>query len=207
MASLAILAHSPTAQLPRIRALKTPSDEFLVVRAKDGDRNAFRMLVVRHQQSIARTVAGMLGPVMEVDDVVQEVFIRFYQTMARFRGDAACSTYLKRIAINLSLDTLRRRKRLAGRFVSRDDDGTYIPESMDESSDPEGFDRRRLVDQALASLRPHHRAVVVLRLVDGYSTKEAAEILGVPTGTVLSRLSRATAHLRTLLGPVLELES
>ncbi len=207
MSSLAIVApHCTTSRLQRY-ALKSPTDELLVTRAKEGDRNAFRMLVVRHQQGIARTVASMLGPVVEVDDVVQEVFIRFYQTLARFRGDAACRTYLKRIAINLSLDTLRRRKRLASRFVSRDNESMYVPEARDESADPEGFDRRRLLEQALASLRPHHRAVVVLRLIDGYSTKEAAEILGVPSGTVLSRLSRAVQHLRSILGPILEYEA
>ena len=207
MASLATIAPYSKAWRAPIHVLKTPSDELLVARAKQGDRNAFRVLVDRHQQGVARTVAGMLGPIAEVDDVVQEVFIRFYQALARFRGDAACSTYLKRIAINRSLDTLRRRQRRAGRFISQDAEEVYVPEAKSESSDPDTFDQRRLIDTALASLRPHHRAVVVLRLIEGYSTKEAADILGVPSGTVLSRLSRAIKHLRALLGPILESES
>jgi len=181
----------------------TPSDDTLINRARKGDQNAFRELLERHQQMVARTVAGMLGASADVDDLVQEVFIRFYKTLDRFRGDAACSTYLTRIAINASLDALRRRKRMRSRFISRDDETVILPEPGFHDTETDRFDRTELINLAMNKLKPHHRAVVVLRLVDGYSTAEAARILGIPQGTVLSRLSRATARLRGILGPIL----
>ena len=183
------------------------SDEILLDRARKGDQNAFREILERHQHTVARTVAGMLGNTSEVDDVVQVVFIRFYKTLHRFRGEAACCTYLTRIAINASLDVLRRRKTLRSRFISRDDENKTLPEPGAYDSESERFDRIQLINSAMNQLKPHHRAVVVLRLIDGYSVIETAELLGIAQGTVMSRLSRATAHLRTILGPILEEEN
>ena len=203
MAALASVASSRSRPRPVKLAVHKLTDEELVSRAKKGDNNAFRIIVERHQQNMAKTVSGMLGASSEVDDVVQEVFIRLYRHLDRFRGDAALSTFLKRIAINLSLDALRRRKRFRHRFLSRDDEQMHLPEAEAGGSRVDSFDRKRLIERALGTLGPKHRAVVVLRLIDGYSTREAARILEVPQGTVLSRLSRATAKLRTVLAPIL----
>ncbi len=181
------------------------SDEILLDRTRKGDQNAFREILERHQHTVARTVAGMLGNTSDVDDVVQVVFIRFYKALHRFRGEAACRTYLTRIAINASLDVLRQRKNLRSRFISRDDD--KLPEPGANDPESERFDRIQLINSAMNQLKPHHRAVVVLRLIDGYSVIETAELLGIAQGTVMSRLSRATAHLRTILGPILEEEN
>ena len=184
--------------------MNAPSDEDLTLRAQSGDRRAFRLLVERHEDGVARTVSSMLGRSAEVDDVVQEVFLRFYQTLDRFRGDAAPGTYLRRIAINRSLDVLRRRQRSLGRFFSRDDATALIQDiPAAEDGNLEQVDRVRIVRKAIETLRPNHRAVVTLRLIEGYSTKETAQMLGIPTGTVLSRLSRASEHLRGLLRPIL----
>lgn len=206
MLALAPATSARTRPRPLKIAVNTSSDEELVGRAQNGDHNAFRILVERHKMEIARTVSGMLGRSSEVDDAVQETFIRFYRHLDRFRGDAAVSTFLKRIAINLSLDALRRRKRFKHRLLSRDDEHARLPEQAGPTFHEDSFDRRRLIEEALGTLRPKHRAVVVLRLVDGYSTQEAAQILNVPQGTVLSRLSRAMANLRTVLAPILEEE-
>ena len=203
MATLAFKKPLRPRRQPLRLAVITLTDQELVERAKTGDHNAFRILVERHEKNMARTVSGMLGPSSEVDDVVQEVFIRFFKALNRFRGDAAPSTFIKRIAINLSLDTLRRRKRLRKRFVSRHNGNEHLFESVDENVNADAFDRKRLVEAALSTLRPHHRSVIVLRLIDGYSTRETANILQVPPGTVLSRLSRASAKLRAVLEPIL----
>lgn len=182
-----------------------PLDEELVARAREGDRRAFRMLVERYEDDVAATVVAMLGPTGEVDDVAQEVFIRFYQSLERFRGEAAVSTYLKRIAINRSLDALRRRKRLTARFLSRDDETRHITEpALEEEGRLEDQERARFVHEAIQTLPPKHRAVVILRMIEGYSTEETAEILEVPYGTVLSRLSRAHAKLKSLLTPYIQ---
>ena len=181
-----------------------PSDETLLDYARKGDQNAFRELVERHQHAVVRTVASMLGPGPDVDDVVQEVFIRFYKTLGQFRGDATCKTYLTRIAINRSLDALRRRKRQRTRFVSRDNQTVSLLEQGANDPRSERFDQMQLIHSAMNRLKPHHRAVIVLRLIDGYSTEETAQILGIAQGTVLSRLNRATVRLRSILSPILE---
>ena len=179
-------------------------DTVLVARAQQGDRKAFRELVERHQQGVARTVVSMLGRSSEVDDVVQDVFIRCYQTLDRFRGEASFSTYVKKIAVNKSLDVLRRRKRFLGRFLSRDDDGQHMAEpAIDTRKDLEKDERARLVHAAINKLSPKHRAVVVLRMIEGYSTEETAQMLNLAYGTVLSRLSRAQKKLEDSLAPLI----
>lgn len=179
------------------------TDQALVDRAREGDRKAFRELVEKYQHQVARTVVSMLGPSSDVDDVVQDVFLRCYETIGRFRGEASFSTYLKKIAMNKSLDVLRRRKRFLGRFISKDDDQAGLPErSSDARVDREKLERAASVHAAIAKLPDKQRAVVVLRLIEGYSTEETASILDIAYGTVLSRLSRAQQRLKELLAPL-----
>ena len=87
------------------------SDEQLVDAARGGDKDAFKELVGRYERRIATTVIGMLGHCAEADDVGQETFIRFYRALHSFRGESSVGSYLTRIAINLSLNELKRRKR------------------------------------------------------------------------------------------------
>jgi RNA polymerase sigma-70 factor (ECF subfamily) len=177
----------------------------LLAKARDGNQWAFRRLVERYEDQVAATVVGMLGRGPEADDVGQETFIRFYERMDQFRGEASLGTYLTRIAINQSLKALRRRKRWYERFLSRDDQETFVDEPAADGGDAaEKSERTELVHAALQELAEHHRSVVVLRLLKGYSTKETAELLDVPEGTVMSRLHRATNRLEDLLGPLIE---
>ena len=178
-------------------------DAALVARARDGDDDAFRRLVERHQAAVARTVFGMLGSRDDADDVGQETFVRFHQALSSFRGESSVRTYLVRIAMSTALNALRSTRRRELRFV-RDD--TAIDRAVDPvaeivATDDSTAHRTRV---ALDTLSPEHRAVVVLRLLDERSTKETAEILQIPEGTVLSRLSRAVQQLRVTLGPVWE---
>ena len=196
--TLAALSTRPLSQS------SAPSEDELVARARSGDRAAFRALVERYEDEIAATVVGMLGPGADVDDVVQDVFIRFYRSLDRFRGEARVGTYLTRIAINRSLDVLRRRKRLLSRFISRDDETVVHNTHGADDTTVERRERSLLVHQAIQQLPPKYRAVVVLRLIEEYSTEETAQILEIPYGTVLSRLSRAQAKLKTLLAPYIE---
>lgn len=174
------------------------SDEVLIERVRNGDTSAFRYLVERHEQRVATTVTAMLGHTAEADDVGQETFIRFYKALDSFRGDSSVSTYLNRIAINLSLNALKRRKRFLKRFV-QSDDPVEMPVEM--TSPIETSEKRQLIQQALQVLQPSFRAVVVLRLIEGYSTKETADLLNLPLGTVLSRLARAQRKMRDWLLP------
>ena len=168
----------------------------------NGNDRAFATIVSRYEQQIARTVKGMLGETDNAEDVGQETFIRFYRSLKKYRGDAALGTYLTRIAINLSLNELNKQKRTLSLFYKRNDkDLMYdVPESGNIS---EETDAKEMVDKALQQLEPGFRSVVVLRLLKGYSTKETAEILEVPIGTVLSRLARAQKNLAKILKPLI----
>ena len=174
----------------------SPSDRALIERARTGDDRAFRDLVERHESRVAATVIGMLGPGDDAEDVGQETFIRLYRSLDRFRGDSSLGTYLTRIAINLSLTALKKRKRRLSRFVSQDATESDRPEaSWDPRDQLERTEDVRRVRAAVGRLAPDHRAVVVLRMIDGYSTRETAEILEIPLGTVMSRLARAMGRL------------
>ena len=180
------------------------TDEELIERARQGDSRAFQLLVERYESNVAATVVSMLGRSPEADDVGQETFIRFYKAMDNFKGESSLGTYLTRIAINQSLKALKRRQSWARRFFSRDDDEIVVEETAhDENQTIDQWEVRALVQEALLKLSPEHRAVVVLRMLEGYSTKETAALLGIPEGTVTSRLSRALGNLDVLLRPIL----
>jgi len=174
-------------------------DTALIDRARAGDEAAFRGLVERYESQVAATVVGMLGPGDEADDVGQETFMRFYQALSKFRGEAALGTYLTRIAMNLSLNAIKRRQRQRWRFWSRDDEKAPPEPSFDGRDERAAQECGQAVHAALARLKPDFRAVVVLRTLDGYSTKETAELLEIAEGTVLSRLSRGMKQLETIL--------
>ncbi|MDT8401219.1 MAG: RNA polymerase sigma factor [Bacteroidales bacterium] len=174
-------------------------DQELVLRTLDGDNMAFNEIIRRYKNMVARTVKSMLGDVQQAEDVGQDTFIRLYKNLKDFRGDSKLSTYLQRIAINQSLNEIRRNKRFLSMFYRSDD--KEEAREMELSSGDEGRERdiKEYVNKAISKLDPDFRTVVVLRTIHGYSTKETAEILELPLGTVLSRLSRAKEHLKEFL--------
>ncbi len=195
-------ASSPVArpgEEKRALDFRDAADEVLLAAAREGDQMAFRALVERFHEALARTVVSMLGPGDAVDDVLQDVFIQFYKNIGKFRGDSSVKTYLNRIAVNRSLDVLRRRKRSFKRLIGLDDPS--VGEMAD--ADQRAPEVDHVVWKAIDRLSSAQRAVVTLRLVEGYSTEETAEILGVRYGTVLSRLSRACDNLKDMLTPLL----
>ena len=173
----------------------TTPDHALIAAAREGDPQAFRLLVERYEGLVASTVVGMLGPCDEAYDVGQETFIRLYRSLDRYRGEGALGHYLHRIAVNLSLNALKRRKRLSMRLISRDHAPETIPELSTDPGAGDAWQKREHVQAAIARLAPHHRSVVVLRMIEECSTRETAEILELPEGTVMSRLSRAMKEL------------
>ena len=180
------------------------SDNDLLSATRSGDDLAFRTLVERYESAVAGVVIGMLGPGADADDVGQETFIRFHRAPDQFRGDATLGTYLRRIAMNLSLNALKRRKRFHWRLLSRDAPDSAPIEPAVEAYDPERTERRDMVRWAVGALSETHRPVVVLRLLEERSTSETAEILQIPPGTVMSRLSRGIAELKRLLAPYMK---
>jgi RNA polymerase sigma-70 factor (ECF subfamily) len=166
----------------------TKSDTVLLDEARSGDMNAFRAIVERHEGKVAGVVKGMLGDIPEASDVGQEVFIRLFESLENFKGESALSTYVVRIAINLSLNEIKRRKRKITMF-----------ESLDQAADrgaEESADLKEMLEHEIRKLEPDFRVVVTLRMVEGYSVEETAALLGIPVGTVMSRLYRAQKKLK-----------
>jgi RNA polymerase sigma-70 factor (ECF subfamily) len=179
------------------------TEEQLIRDAKKGDHGAFEALVKKYEAQVASTVIGMLGPCQAADDVGQEVFIRFYKSINKFREGSTPGTYLTRIAINLSLNELKRRKRRRLFFSSG-----YEEDSKELAFEPDDSalktEEQRIVHKALQKLDPNFRSVIILRLLQGYSTEETSKLLKIPVGTVLSRLSRAQKKLKEALVPYVE---
>jgi RNA polymerase sigma-70 factor (ECF subfamily) len=172
--------------------MKAPDDDVLIERARNGDLGAFKTLVNKHESKVAGVVKSMLGDTAEARDVGQDVFIRFYEALDQYRGEAKVDTYLTRIAINLSLNELKKRKKSIW-FFSLDET------AAGEAPVADGADLKEALHEAFQKLAPAFRAVATLRLVEGYSTEETASLLGIPAGTVLSRLARAQKKLRERL--------
>ena len=178
------------------------SDQSLLHAARKGDKMAFRYLVERYEPVVAATINGMLGAGPDADDVGQETFIRFYKNLEVFEEKSSIKTYLVRIAMNRSIDELRRRKKSQKRNRSVDDlEGSVLEPSEDGSKISDLRSEQEFVKKAINQLADDHRSVVVLRMIDGYSTKETAAILDIPEGTVLSRLARANKKLAEILEP------
>jgi RNA polymerase sigma-70 factor (ECF subfamily) len=194
------MLNGPDVKPVNTETMSGSSDDQLVEAARDGDSAAFKELVKRYESRVAATVVGMLGNTAEADDVGQETFIRFYRALKSFRGESSVGTYLTRIAINLSLNELKRRKRFFSVF-SRSAEDDDLPEMKDPKATDFGFEEKEVVQWALQKLNPEFRSVLVLRLIDGYSTEETAAILKIPLGTALSRLARAQKKMREILTP------
>jgi len=175
------------------------SDELELVKASlGGDKLAFGEIVNRYRKMVARTVKGMLGDSVYSEDIGQEVFIKLYNSLSEFRGEAKLSTYIQKIAINLTLNEIKRRKRFFSMFLQKGNDEMHEVE-IPYYENEEKREAKELVDKALQSLEPKFRIIVAMRMLQGYSTKETAEILDLPLGTVLSRLSRAQEQLKGIL--------
>ncbi|MEE8376869.1 MAG: RNA polymerase sigma factor [Candidatus Aminicenantaceae bacterium] len=159
-------------------------------------------MVKKNETRVAATVIGMLGHCTEAEDIGQETFIRFYKSMNKFRGESSISTYLTRIAINLSLNEIKRRQRRRKYLSTASEDGLdNIPEITTSKNKKE---TQEIVNLAIQKLKPKFRSVLVLRLILGYTTQETAKLMKLPVGTVLSRLTRAQMKLKDILTPSYE---
>jgi len=180
----------------------------LVRAAKAGDRQAFGRLVEAYQDRIYGYLARMLGDPDEAEDVAQEVFVRAYRSLGKFRGASSFHTWLYRIASNLAIDVARKRKRQDNTAYSLDapmemGDEEYDREIPDESRAPDQISEQKqvqsIVRQAVMGLPDKLRDVMVLYELQGESYEDIADILEVPLGTVKSRLFNARGQLKKRL--------
>jgi RNA polymerase sigma-70 factor (ECF subfamily) len=182
------------------RVNETITDVMLVERAVAGDGIAFSELVNRHYEKAVRVAFGMLKDIQDAEDVAQDAFARVHRKLEGFQGQSAFSTWLYRIVVNLSIDLMRKKKRQRRADIDDEAARDALRSEQDlwprfEEHDPSvSFERRELhkqLNEAFAELPDIHRAVLVLREVQGLSYDEIAQALDIKKGTVMSRLFHA----------------
>ena len=177
----------------------------LIQRCREGQRDAFGMLVRRYQDRLYNTVCRLVGDDDRARDIVQDAFIAAYQALDRFHGNAKFYTWLYRIAVNASISAQRRRRRrpdplsIDTQLAPTGDEPGAPVDATRPSRHLEEVETQQAVALAIDSLSPDYRAVVVLKDMEGYDYRTIAEILECPVGTVRSRLHRARLQLRETL--------
>ena len=181
-------------------------DSALIQAVLDGDPSAYRGIVERYQSRIYSVVYGMLRNPEDSKEVAQEAFVKAYQKLSTFRLESKFYTWLCRIAINLSIDLLRKRKR---RDHSEFDEGIGARDSSGEILDmynnerpDKALERSELhtkIIQEVEKLPAEQKQAIVLREIDGLSYREISEIMNIPEGTVMSRLFYARKKLQEAL--------
>jgi RNA polymerase sigma-70 factor (ECF subfamily) len=185
---------------PRRNWLEPADETRLVEAAQRGDQASFGEIVRHYQRAVYRVAYGLTRNAADADDLAQETFVRAYQAIGRFRVGEPLYPWLSRIAVNQAYSLHRRRKRRpetsieplveAGRQWAVDDD---------PADHADRGERQTQLQEAFEELSPEHQAVLTLRVVEGLSYDEIAQSVGVPPGTVMSRLSRARAELKARL--------
>ena len=193
----------------------TKGDHDLVRRVQGGDSAAFRMLFDKYHRRAFAVAMGVVKNEDDALDAVQEAFVKVHKNIHKFEGSSSFYTWLYRIVMNVSIDHVRRTSRR--RNLDFDEralhqqsevagDGALVP-SMTDANPGKAALRRELggaIGAALQELPDHHRAVIVLREIEGMSYEEMAETLEVPKGTIMSRLFHARKKMQAALAPYLE---
>jgi RNA polymerase sigma-70 factor (ECF subfamily) len=175
------------------------SEQLIIRRAIDGDEAALRALWTRHAPHIDMVVRRLVGFDQDLaEDIAQEVWIQIFRALPGYRGDSQFSTWAHRIAVNRTLNALRRTKRLAAIETTVEEDSASV------EMDTERSFVAASIEAATAKLSPGARAVFVLHDVEGYTHEEIAEELGITSGGSKSQLFKARAKLRKLLAHLMD---
>lgn len=186
---------------------QSAEDAVLVEQARNGDMTAFSHLVNRYQDRVVNTCWRMCGCLDDAQDIAQEAFLNALQSIGSFRGKSGFYTWLFRIAVNLSLSHRRKRARRPTLSLHTGEDDPMQGDAAarlatvddDPSARLHARETQRLVADALEELDDDHRAVLVLRDIEGFDYAGIAEVLELPVGTVKSRLARGRLALRERL--------
>lgn len=193
--------------------MQQPDDLTLVKRCRDGDKQAFQALVERYQKRAYSVAYGMLKDRDAAMDVAQEAFVKVYKYLDHFKGDSSFYTWLYRIVTNLAIDA-RRRKSSEADPVEFDE--TVRQDAMEEAgilstrlgSNPQKAVMRKelieKIEEALQQLPEKHRAILLLREVEGMSYEDLARTLEIRKGTVMSRLFHARKKVQKILSEYLQ---
>ena len=194
MANAEMAAHS----------LARDDDLPIIDRVLTGDAQAFEELVQRHERRVYRTALAITGNQEDAEEAMQETFLKVYQHLGDFQRASRFSTWLTRIAINEALQSRRRHRTMESLDEPAMTDEGVMPKQLEDwHDDPEKIyakeEIRRIVEEAIQSLAPSYREAFVLRDVEGLTTEEAAEALGLSVAALKSRLLRARLMMREAL--------
>lgn len=192
-------------------------DLTLVKRSRDGDQTAFKLLVERYQRKVYSVALGMVRDREEARDIAQEAFAKVYKYLDHFKGDSSFYTWLYRVTVNICIDFLRRHGSHKGEHVEFDE--TQAMDSAEANIGALGSKlgtnpqksllRKELaakIEEALQEVPEKHRAILLLREIEGMSYDDLARTLDIPKGTVMSRLFHARAKMQKVLSNYLELD-
>ena len=168
-----------------------------VARAKQGDADAFALLVQTYETSVYRLALRMCGNAHDAEEVAQEAFMAAWKGLPSFRGESKFSSWLYQLTTNAAIDFLRREKRHRAATPIEDEPEPASPDTPQQAL--EESEVRRALQQALDSLTPEHREIFLLRQMRQLSYEEIGRLLDLEPGTVKSRLSRAKKQLRQIL--------
>lgn len=181
-------------------------EQVLIEKASEGDADAFEILVERYEKGVYNLAYRLIPDRDDAMDITQEVFLKAFQALPKFRGDSRFSTWLHRVCVNACLDFLRRKQRT--QTYSLDEpinlkESSVVREVRDDSGSVEDvIETKSLTESvlmALNSVDEAHRTVIALSDIRGYSYQEIADMLGISIGTVKSRLHRGRMAIRKLL--------
>ena len=180
-----------------VKSSQQSEDLVLIQRSQAGDTKAFGDLVTRYGTKIFTMACGMVGNERDARDLAQEGFLKAWRSIRQFEGRSSFYTWLYRLTMNLAIDSLRRK-------VGRDE--VELNNTMPSFLPGPGItcqraEIRERVNAALAQLSAEHRAVVVLKDLEGLQYREIADVLNISIGTVMSRIFYARKHLQHLLRP------
>jgi len=211
----------PRASNRELRAREAEEDRALIAQAQSGDPNsptdtavrsrAFRKLVDRHQRRAFAIAVGLVRDENDAREIVQEAFLRVYRGLSTFEGGSSFFTWLYRIVTNLAIDLMRKPGRRAAeldetRGVGEEAESDFALVSRIDGADPIDVVRRKemaaRIQSALDALPSYHRAVILMREIDGLSYEEMAEAMGVSKGTIMSRLFHARQKMQKALADV-----
>jgi RNA polymerase sigma-70 factor (ECF subfamily) len=192
----------PAGERKRIAVL---CDADLVAECVEGSSLAFDELVTRYRGKVVRLVGSMLGPAVDCEDIAQDIFVKVYLSLGKFRREASFSTYLYTVTVNKCRDELRRGK--LRRFFSFDEwfsntGGGHLTQENGQSID--GDERRIAIRKAMKRLPTQTQMLLHLREIEELSYKDLAEIFEVEIGTIKSRLARARDRLREEITPYIK---
>ncbi len=184
----------------------------LIIKAQGGDVIAFEELIESYQKTIFSIAYRIAGNPDDAADMTQEVLVKFFKNLNKFKGNSKFSTWLYRVATNTCLDERKRTIRHMNYSLDQEietDEGAFAGELADTSPTPEESAERHAIkgaiNLAISKLKDEHKKVIILRDIQGFSYDEIAKIMHCSTGTVKSRINRARLQLKKILSENMEL--